>query len=125
MSIGRELAETLAAWVGSAADPEQRTARAAAVRAIVETPEAAPPVPRRCAKLYSPERRGYLRATVESGIRAELDAMKAEATGSPFFDSMPAPTPAAKPSTSNAAKDSTVAKLRAKLAELQQPKDKP
>ena len=36
-------------------------------------------------RLYSPVRRGYMRATVEEGIRAELDAMNAEARGTPFF----------------------------------------
>lgn len=35
--------------------------------------------------LYSPSRRGYMRATVEDGIRAELDAMNAEASGTPFY----------------------------------------
>lgn len=38
-------------------------------------------------RLYSPSRRGYMRATVESGIRAELDAMTEEARGTPFFGS--------------------------------------
>lgn len=38
-------------------------------------------------RLYSPSRRGYMRATREQGIRAELDAMSEEARGTPFFDS--------------------------------------
>lgn len=49
------------------------------------------------ARLYSPSRRGYTRATVEEGIRAELDAMNAEARGTPFFG---ATTEPASPSTS-------------------------
>ena len=36
-------------------------------------------------RLYSPSRRGFMRATREEGIRAELDAMSEEARGTPFF----------------------------------------
>ena len=36
--------------------------------------------------LYSSSRRGYMRGTIEDGTRAELDAMNAEARGTPFFD---------------------------------------
>lgn len=35
--------------------------------------------------LYSPKRRGFMRATIEDGVRAELDAMSEEASGTPFF----------------------------------------
>lgn len=38
-------------------------------------------------RLYSPSRRGYMRASREEGIRAELDAMSEEARGTPFFGS--------------------------------------
>ncbi len=42
-------------------------------------------------RLYSPSRRGYMRATREEGIRAELDAMTEEARGTPFFGSTTVP----------------------------------
>lgn len=50
-----------------------------------------PPAPRKRARLYSSERRGFMRATREEGIGEEIKAMRAEAQGSPFFDSSAAP----------------------------------
>lgn len=52
-------------------------------------------------RLYSPSRRGYMRASREEGIRAELDAMTEEARGTPFFGATsshesPSSTPASE-----------------------------
>lgn len=56
-----------------------------AALANVPTAPSAPPEEKPRAKLYDPQRRGYMRATREEGIRDELAAMNAEARGTPFF----------------------------------------
>lgn len=110
-------------WAVSSKVPEEREVRERAVRALlldgtnekehervaalieaakfpkkdeapVEPPEKKPKKAR--SLLYSPERRGFMRATVEDGIRRELDEMKAEATGTPFFNSAPAAPPSSR-----------------------------
>lgn len=48
-------------------------------------------------RLYSSTRRGYMRATREEGIRAELDAINEEARGTPFFGSTTQPPSASAP----------------------------
>ena len=63
----------------------------AEAKANAESPSVAPkPERKRDRRLYSPQRRGFMRATIEEGIRAELDAMNSEARGTPFFDAAPA-----------------------------------
>lgn len=49
--------------------------------------------------IYSPNRRGYMRATTEEGIADELRKMNEEASGTPFFDSLSLPT--TRPRSSN------------------------
>lgn len=76
-----------------------------------KTAEEDEPVKRKRKKrplLYSPERRGYMRATNEEGIGEELQKMREEAQGTPFFDSVP---PAEVPSRS--AREKLLENLRA------------
>lgn len=74
------------------------------VLAAIAQPVAAPAAPRReRAKLYDPKRRGYMRATIEEGVRAEIDAMNAEARGTPFYDEAATAAPAPRPAGLSAA----------------------
>jgi hypothetical protein len=57
------------------------------VAAPPSTPTVAAPLPeKKRTRLYDPARRGYMRATKEEGIADEIAAMKAEASGTPFYD---------------------------------------
>ncbi len=106
----KALIKNLLVWIEAV--PEEKESRAEharqflvegaddAERARIETllaeigTEAKSPTPavvtsaetKRDRRLYSPERRGYMRSTIEEGVRAEIDATNAEARGSPFFD---------------------------------------
>jgi hypothetical protein len=57
-------------------------------------------------KVYDPKRRGYMRASKEEGISAELKQMSDEAAGTPFYDDVA--TTQAKSATSR----ELLAKLR-------------
>lgn len=101
----KELVKNLEAWVAAADTDEERESRLKGVEVILfggadpeevkrisalldeeDKPAPEPPEPREPVKLYSKERRGYMRSTNEEGIGAELREMSREASGTPFFD---------------------------------------
>lgn len=79
-------------------NPDELPSKPAIVVPAESPPLAPPPAPaeRKRARLYSPTRRGFMRATREEGIAAELEAMNAEARGTPFFDETQRGAPAKK-----------------------------
>lgn len=54
-------------------------------QALTKAPDERPEAAAKGPELYSSKRRGFMRATIEDGVRAELDAMNEEARGTPFF----------------------------------------
>ena len=106
------LVEQFAAWVDAAKTEEERAARKKNMRALlftdadaaeatrlqtivkeVEDAEKRRPRARRTRRREArnelvPRKRRYTRATDEEGIGAEIEAMRAEARGTPFFTSL-------------------------------------
>lgn len=87
----KELVAHLERWVNAAESDAEKESRRKGAAALLQPSgnHAKKSSEAKTVALYSPDRRGYRRASLEEGIDEQIKAMQAEAEGTPFFGEPP------------------------------------